>query len=180
MTIRVLSPDSHTHEPVEVGPSFQEDLKRALAARSHSIKGRRADLGDLYFRSRWEANYARYLNYLMDRDEITAWEHEPDTFWFEKIKRGVRSYLPDFKVYVEGESYYVEVKGWFDSKSKTKLKRMKIYHPGVKLKLVDEFSYKKLEKEFSGLIEGWELPPKSVRKRTVASPPKRRLKTIAA
>ena len=50
------------------------------------IAGRR-----IYFRSRWEANYARYLQWLKDRGEIVDWEYEPETFWFEKIKRGVRS-----------------------------------------------------------------------------------------
>ena len=46
-----------------------------------------------YYRSRWEANYARYLEWLKQRGEISDWKHEPETFWFEPIKRG-RSQLP--------------------------------------------------------------------------------------
>ncbi len=58
--------------------------------------GRAPDLGDTYFRSRWERNWARYLNFLVQHGEITGWEYEPKTFWFHKIKRGTRSYKPDF------------------------------------------------------------------------------------
>lgn len=65
---------------------------------------------------------------------ISSWEYEPDTFWFEKIKRGVRSYTPDFKiVHKDGTVEYHEVKGWMDKKSQTKIKRMAIYHPEIKL-----------------------------------------------
>src|SRR5687768_3513242 len=83
-----------------------------------------------YFRSRWEANYARYLEWLKTNGEIVSWTHEPKTFWFEKIKRGTRSYLPDFCVIEKnGKEVYYEVKGYMDSKSKTKIKRMAKYYP---------------------------------------------------
>ena len=51
-----------------------------------------------YFRSKWESNYARYLQFLKEHKQIEDWHHECETFWFEGIKRGVCSYLPDFKV----------------------------------------------------------------------------------
>jgi hypothetical protein len=84
--------------------------------------------GKTFFaRSSWEANIAAYLQFLKEHNEILDWEHEPETFWFEKIKRGVRSYLPDFKVTKnDGSFYFAEVKGWMDDKSKTKIKRMAI------------------------------------------------------
>jgi hypothetical protein len=114
-----------------------------------------------YYRSRWEANYARYLEHLKARGEIVGWAHEPTTFWFEGIKRGVNNYLPDFQVHMRGETgiieEYHEVKGWMDSKSATKIKRMEKYHPTVKLVVIDRPKYTKLEKEFAGIIEGWEL-----------------------
>lgn len=120
--------------------------------------GRRVDLGNMFFRSSWEANYARYLNTLILSGEIVRWEFEPDTFWFEAIRRGVRSYLPDFKVWPAGDGahYYVEVKGWMDAKSKTKLKRMKKYHPTVALKLCGAKQYKILDRRFRDVIPGWE------------------------
>jgi len=113
-----------------------------------------------YYRSRWEANYARYLEYLRGRGDIVSWAHEPTTFWFEGIKRGVTSYLPDFHVvYTDGREEYHEVKGWMDSKSVTKLKRMAKYHPQVVLIVVDKKVYTKLEKEYgtSRVISDWEF-----------------------
>lgn len=99
-----------------------------------------------FFRSSWEVNYARYLQWLLQRGEIQKWEYEPDTFWFESIRRGVRSYLPDFKVTeVSGVSYH-EVKGWMDAKSKTKLDRMARYYPEVKLVLIEKNEYNSILK----------------------------------
>jgi predicted nuclease of restriction endonuclease-like RecB superfamily len=124
---------------------------------SRCRRGKRPDLGDHFFRSSWEANYARYLNFLVAQRIIAKWEYEPDTFWFEAIKRGVRSYLPDFKVTEpNGAVYYVEVKGWMDAKSKTKLKRMKKYHPSVDLRLVDAKAYREISRKLGGAIPHWE------------------------
>lgn len=111
----------------------------------------------IYFRSRWEANYGRYLQFLLENKEIKSWEHEPDTFWFENIKRGVRSYLPDFKIIENnGETVYHEVKGWYDARSITKLKRMSKYYPEVKLKVIDAKWFKANKHKLIGLISGWE------------------------
>ena len=120
------------------------------------IAGRR-----IYFRSRWEANYARYLQFLKEHAQIQDWEHEPETFWFLEIKRGVRSYLPDFKVFnKDGTHYFVEVKGYYDAKSLTKIKRFKKYYPKEKLYLVDTKWFTTNNAKLSGLILGWETDAK--------------------
>ena len=114
-----------------------------------------------YYRSAWEANYARYLEWLLSLGEIKAWEHEPETFWFEGIKRGVRSYLPDFRVTENsGEVVYHEVKGYMDKKSKTKIKRMAKYHPDVRLIVIDSRAYNAIKKKVQSLIDGWETDSK--------------------
>lgn len=120
-------------------------------------RGRRPDLGHHHFRSGWEANYARYLNWLKEKGEIFNWDYEADIFWFDKIKRGVRSYTPDFKVWetANSEPCYHEVKGWMDPRSKTKIKRMRIYHPKIKLIVIDSKAYRALAK-YAALIPGWE------------------------
>jgi hypothetical protein len=111
----------------------------------------------VYFRSRWEANYARYLQWLKERGEIYEWEHEPHTFWFEGIKRGCVSYLPDFRVTENSsERVYHEVKGWMDDRSKTKIKRMAKYYPGVKLIVINSRQYKALQKTMRSLVREWE------------------------
>jgi len=110
-----------------------------------------------YYRSLWEANYARYLEWLRFNGQLQNWEHEPETFWFEAIKRGVRSYLPDFKVTENnGDIVYHEVKGYMDAKSKTKIKRMAKYHPDVKLIVIDRKGYTAIKNKISSAIEGWE------------------------
>lgn len=126
---------------------------------SRCASGVRSDLG-IFVRSSWEANYARYLNWLITLGEIHGWEYEPDTFWFEKIKRGVRSYTPDFKIWESPDStpYYVEVKGWMDQKSRTKLKRIAKYHPDVTVKVVAKKEYQDIAK-WSSIIPGWETKP---------------------
>ena len=99
--------------------------------------GKRADLGGLYLRSTWEANYARYLNFLIHQEEILCWEYEPDTFEFKAIKRGTRFYTPDFKVFeLDGSFKYHEVKGYMDKVSVTKLKRMAKYYPDIDIVLI--------------------------------------------
>jgi hypothetical protein len=102
----------------------------------------------MFFRSKWEANYALYLDFLVDLKQIHKWEFEPDRFMFEAIKLGTRSYTPDFKVYITIDKYeYHEVKGFMDSKSKTKLKRFKKYYPDEKLILIDRPIYTEIIKK---------------------------------
>lgn len=121
--------------------------------------GKRADLGGLYVRSQSEANYARYLNFLIKNGEpILKWEYEPDTFEFVKIKRGTRFYTPDFKItFKSGHIEYHEVKGWDYPKGRTARKRFAKYFPHLKLVLIDEEFFKAIKKQgMNRLILGWE------------------------
>jgi hypothetical protein len=106
-----------------------------------------------YFRSGWEMNYAKYLDFQKKVKYIEDWEYEVDTFWFENIKRGVRSYTPDFKIfYPDKRMEYHEVKGWMDAKSKTKLKRMAKYYPETKIILIDEPVYNAVKKKYGKIV----------------------------
>lgn len=101
----------------------------------------------IYLRSSWEINYCHYLDFLQSKGEIAKWEYEVFTFWFIGIKRGVVSYLPDFKVTLpNGSIEWHEVKGYMDSKSATKLKRMAKYHPKEKIVLIDRKRYAAIAK----------------------------------
>lgn len=92
----------------------------------------------MYFRSKWEANYALYLEFLKERHQIKRWTYEPKFFDFP-VKHGVTRYLPDFEVEEnDGSIWYPEVKGFMDSKSKTKLKRMAKYYPQIKVIIIDK------------------------------------------
>ena len=105
----------------------------------------------------FELLYTRYLQFLKENGEIKSWEYEVKTFWFEKVLRGVRSYLPDFLVLNnDGSESYHEVKGWFDDRSKTKLKRMKKYYPDVEVIVIASVEYKEIKQKLSRMIHEWE------------------------
>ena len=130
---------------------------RPLPRHGNAKGGKRPDLDNLYVRSSWEANYARYLNFLVKNRAIKSWEYEPITFEFEGIKRGTRFYTPDFLVIDnDGAEVFHEVKGYMDQKSKTKLKRMSKYHPSVKVIIIGGQEMKEIKKKVSALIEHWE------------------------
>lgn len=127
--------------------------------------GKREDLNNLFVRSSWEANYARYLNWLIELEQIKSWEYEPEAFQFDAIKKGNRSYIPDFKIINnDGSIEYHEVKGYMDAASKTKLKRMAKYYPEIKIVLIDSPVYRELHKQLKNLIPNWELTTRETQK----------------
>lgn len=153
--------NSKAHRQVLSDRMFRLNKTRSKENRySKTKRGYRHDIGNgkIYLRSSWEANYARYLDLKISQGHLYKWEFEPDTFWFEKIKRGVRSYCPDFKIWLTKDSmpFYVEVKGYMDARSKTKIKRMAKYYPDVILNVVEAKTYKNIKNKYSALIKNWE------------------------
>lgn len=150
--------------------SEQKTCSRACAAKQRNMGsrgrfsggrskvGKRPDLDNQFFRSGWEANYARVLNAWIAEGKVTRWEFEPELFRFP-VKRGNKAYLPDFKVWFPDGSYeWHEVKGWMDSDSKIKLRRFALHHTeeSLKLKLIDRKAYQALALEWADRLEGWE------------------------
>lgn len=118
--------------------------------------GKRGDLNDRYFRSSWEANWARYLNFLIVQGDVEKWEYEVDVFEFP-VKKGSKFYVPDFKVtFPSGRVVYHEIKGYMDQRSRTKLKRMKKYYPEVELELIDKDRYYAVATTMKHILSGWE------------------------
>lgn len=107
---------------------------------------------EIYFRSKWEANYALYLEFLKKNKEILDYEYEP--YWLEfPIKHGTTRYLPDFLVTTDRGSEIHEVKGHLTSKGKTQLKRVAKYYPHMKVVLIDSVFMKDLKKNFGKLLK---------------------------
>lgn len=123
---------------------------------SRCKRGVRKDLG-FFVRSRWEANYARYLAWLKDNGHIVSWEYEPTTFRFDGVSRGPYTYKPDFLVVgKDGGHAYHEVKGWMDSGSRSRLKRFTKFYPQYTLVVVDAKAYRQIQSKLSSVIPNWE------------------------
>jgi hypothetical protein len=110
--------------------------------------------GLTYFRSKWEANYALYLDFLIKQKVIKDWEYEAQSFFFEKIKSGTKKYIPDFKVtMIDGKIEFHEVKGYEQQKDRTKWRRMAKYFPEVKLVIIDTKFYNDLVKKMKTVLK---------------------------
>lgn len=136
-----------------------QSIYEAKAKQYSRYKQEWREIGDkkIFARSKWEYRYAMYLQILKTQNDIKDFEHEPTTFWFEGIKRGVVSYKPDFLViHNNGAQEYVEVKGYETSKDRTKYKRMAKYHPEVKLRVIGADWFKKNNKALKVLIREWD------------------------
>lgn len=92
--------------------------------------GKRSDIlvngKPAFFRSGWEANIARLLTH-----RGVKWEYEPEVFFFQGVKRGTVSYCPDFR----SKTFYLEVKGYLDSKGRAAIRRFKKHYPDEFAKL---------------------------------------------
>lgn len=119
--------------------------------------GKRPDLDNTYFRSKMEANYARYLNWLKKHGKIQEWRYEhPDDIWhFERISRGNTSYKTDFRIVEnDGSIVYHEVKGWYNKDTTTKMKYMERYYPDVKIIIIDSKFMSRLRRNLT--LPHWE------------------------
>lgn len=121
---------------------------------SNGIGGFREDIG-IYCRSRWEANFARILNY-----QGKHWLYEHKTFSLN----GTMSYTPDFYV-LEDDTYY-ELKGRMNEISLQKLEAMGRVYPEIKIVIIGDKEYLKLQQEFKKVV-AWEGKKKSERTKKV-------------
>lgn len=112
------------------------------------VSGFRPDLGH-FCRSRWEANYGRYLLHTGH-----SYEYEPSRFVLHLSDGSEHGYTPDFLV--DG-AYYVEVKGWMRPSRRqaeiVEAAQRQLPHP---LTLVDANAYREIAQRYSGVVPGWE------------------------
>jgi hypothetical protein len=107
--------------------------------------GIRKDISKIiYFYSRWEANFARLLNYL-----DIKWRYQPKTF--DLI---TQNYTPDF--YLPKYNTYVEIKNFLWKYSKIRDEKFRELYPKINLVLLLSEDYLKLQGEYSSLIKNWE------------------------
>lgn len=118
--------------------------------------GKRSDLNNLYVRSSWEANWARYLNTLIQKGVVLMWHYEVDTFRLD-FSCGSRCYTPDFRVeYADGRTEYHEIKGYMDAKSRAKIEAMREQFSSVNLIVIAAKEYKEVEDVYKFHLPNWE------------------------
>jgi len=101
----------------------------------------RKDL-NCYFRSNWEANFARICELNGQK-----WEYEPKTFILESGK----TYTPDFKI----DDVYYEIKGRWIGDAKQKFNDFCKQYNTCKIVLIDGIMYKNLKEKYKNHIN-WE------------------------
>lgn len=125
---------------------------------SNSKGSYRKDL-KMYFRSSWEANYARMLNF-----EKIEWEYEKRQFTFYHPDGTIDFvYTPDFYI-----GYLIEIKGHAESskkwtcncnrcvRDKEKMDRFSAEYPDTRLEMIGKKEYKELVKKYAGQVPKWE------------------------
>jgi hypothetical protein len=147
---------------------ISQTLKRLYAAGykpPESKSGFRTDLG-MYFRSTWEANYARYLKHY-------GLPIEYETHRFPVFKDGKIEfvYISDFAI---GKDF-IEIKGHADSENdwscnckrcirdKHKMNRLAEFYPNVNIKLMGKKEYYELATKYNKTIPFWETTYKERR-----------------
>lgn len=147
-------------------PDYRERAAAAQSARmiarsasqtySRGKHGKRKDLNNIYFRSMWEANYARYLNIINEFGYIKSWSYENKIFPLY-ADHMPRTYCPDFEVVLSDNSIeFHEVKGFMDERSLIKLTAMEALHPEVCVRVIGKTEYLEVQKEWSAMIPEWE------------------------
>lgn len=106
-----------------------------------SKDGFRPDLGH-YVRSRWEANFARWL-----RLQGVPYVYEPRRF-----DLGSTTYLPDF----ETADVFYEVKGYMSDKAREKIERFRTLYPTKPLIVVGPDEYNEIRQQSECHIPEWE------------------------
>lgn len=117
-------------------------------------------IGDklIFFRSRWEANYARVLELQKNDGFIKDWAHEPQRFFGHGEWKGT-CYLPDFLVTKnDWSTEYHEVKGWMCERSTAKIKMMRECFPDHLLVVITKREYDIVKNHYSEKIDDWENP----------------------
>ena len=141
------TPKWQNHKYCSVACSIHQIGSRPTSPRAARAKaGIRLDIDpNLYFFSRWEANFARILNLLR-----VKWVFQPETFNLETQRYTPDFYLPDYRS-------YIEIKNFLSNYSLNRDQEFRKLYPDKNLILILKDNYIKLQEDFSPLIENWEF-----------------------
>lgn len=120
------------------------------------------------FDSRYERNFAYYLEVLKEYKQILWWVKNTTKFPFsqsvfvEKSNMTLKSFVPDFLVFLpNGKIQYVEVKWWQIDKFIAQEKQFRKDYPFIDLSIMDKEKMLKIQKKYvkrpDPRIPWWEL-----------------------
>ena len=141
------TPRWQNHIYCSVHCSIHDIGSRPTSPRAARAKaGIRLDINPtMYFFSRWEANFARLMNF-----RGVVWKFQPKTFLLK-----TQRYTPDF--YLPETNEYIEIKNYLSEYSRNRDHEFRECFPSIKLRLVLKADYLKLQEEFAPLINEWEF-----------------------
>ena len=149
------------HMTAEVRHQISQTLKQKYAdgMKIPQAKGnKRADLG-MYFRSTWEANYARILNFTN-----TSWEYETGHFSLLDESGDIAAvYTPDFwtNKWIEIKGHANSANDWECDCSRCERDKMKMMlfaeqYPDEEIEMIGKKEYVELSLRYASLIGHWE------------------------
>ena len=96
--------------------------------KNKTTRATRTSFGNITFASAFEAQVAEYLSSIG-----AEWTYEPIRLpWIPKL----RLYVPDFYVKLpNGESFYLEAKGYFDPQARVKMGQIKKQYPDLDIRM---------------------------------------------
>jgi hypothetical protein len=127
--------DSHGTIKPDIRIKKRSDSRKSVHKFRNDLKS--------HFRSTWEANIARILNYLN-----IDWSYEKDSFYM-----GTGVYIPDFWL---PDQILLEIKGFWDTASVNKVFWFKSNVPDFKLYIIDADIYYDLSQMYKNKIADWE------------------------
>lgn len=159
---KYCSPEcQHKYSDYSFSTSHKENLRKSIANsisegrwRGHNsgIGGTRKDLG-IYFRSTFEANFARIL-------QLNKIEFKFEQYHFNCSDGAI--YIPDF--FIPSKNEFVEIKGRLsDTKGISKFKEISSKEKTYKWKFIGPNEYKTLSDEYSSKIKNWETKQHNIR-----------------
>lgn len=115
--------------------------------------------------SNFEYNYALYLDFLYDSQQIAGWVRNTTLFYFSEPIDNMRrnnniqkAYRPDFIVFGLDGTYEIhEVKGWMNQKAINIDKQFRKDYPNLIYKLINKNDILALQSEYKDKVWGWEV-----------------------
>ncbi len=116
------------------------------ASHNRGNSGKRLDLNNQFFRSTWEANFARICN-----EYNTEWLYESERFWLPELKS---FYHPDF--FLPEVNLYVEITGMMTERKLLKLQYFQKNYPEKVILHITQEDWRQYFAQFKPLVKEWE------------------------